>query len=99
MSLVRVAGLCRERGQPPTLARGTRKPQKVLETHDPFKPLWSVADRGDKAATQLPAADREVPRCLARAAHAEGDSPPKHQYGEEHCWVGRQRSSAQGRAF
>jgi len=99
MSLVRVAGLCGERGQPPTLARGTRKPQKVLETHNPFKPLWSVADRGDKAATQLPAADREVPRCLARAAHAKGDSPLNPQYGEADCWVGRRRNSPQGRFF
>ena len=75
MSLVRVAGVRGERGQPPTLAKCTREPQKMLKTHNTFKLLWSVADRCHKAATQLPAADWEAPPCLARAAHAKCNPP------------------------
>jgi len=99
MSLVRVAGFCGERGQGPTLGKCTREPQKVLKTLNPFKPLWSVAHRRDKPATQLPTADWEVPRCLPQATRAEFNPPLNLQHGEADRWVGRRRASPQGRFF
>jgi len=99
MSLVRVACLCGEHGESPILAQCTRKPQKALKTHNTFKPLWSVAHRRNKPATQLPAADWEVPRCLAAAAHAECNPPLNLQYGEADRWVGPRRSAPQGSFF
>jgi len=96
--LVRITGLCGERGQPLIVAENSRKSQKALKTHNAFKPLWSVADGRNKAATQLPAADREVPRSPA-AADAECNPPLNFQYGEANHRVGPRRVASQGRFF